>query len=308
MALLSGIGAIVKGAGPSNITLDKTTLFAIPSVAASAYFSDATNVEMALITYRAASGQKKNLIFNMADANPVAKLSFSAKAQNVFSITGISLVDFDGGIFNVPTQEIPTGLGIDMNVALLSPIAGLESFASTAGMTQVVQNSFDDNNFLMPDLGFDFKFFGTNYRSSVYFASNTYITFGYGSNQFSALNPLSPGRAIHLGSADNSIQGLYYTPVTVNGVSGYRFRYEGTNSASGWVGQSNIFLQVTFFADQKITVTIGTHHQLGGQAGITDGITNQYQPAITLAENTSYTLSSDSSGNNWVVTSGQYWG
>jgi hypothetical protein len=232
---------------------------------------------------------------SFADSNLVYEDNGTAEDLNVIVVRKT--------IDSVPYTVIFIYVGNDGGLNL---ITGYEGLLGSTGLTQIVFNSEDDSFRELDDLPFDFYFFGTNYKNSIYMGSNTYFTFGFGSGNFSGLSASNPGRAIHIGSADNSWQRVWAGFVEINGSQGYRIRYEGTNSTVGTPGSPNIVIETTFFEGQKINVTLGVHARTNGQAGITDG--SSYQPTFTLTQNTSYAMFSDATGNNWVVEQGKYFG
>jgi len=189
--------------------------------------------------------------------------------------------------------------GLGLNV-------GQESFFSTSGMSLIINQSFDDSFMELPDLPFDFYFLGTNYKNSIFLSSNTYITFGQGSSQYSGLSGSAPFLPkIHFGSADYSYQRVYTQLTTLGGQSALVVRYEGTNSTGGTVGSPNILMQLTFLPNQRLNATFGVHAGRFGQRGIASA--SAYVNTFSIAENTSYAFSSDALGNNWVIESGKYW-
>ena len=140
---------------------------------------------------------------------------------------------------------------------------------------------------------FPFSFNGINY-DSVYVGSNTYLTFGGGSSQYSGLaanSPALPG--VHMCSADNSyqrVQFLINNSVTPNQL---RIRYEGTASTGGSVGSPNIIYEAVFYRNQNyFDVLIGTHARCtGGLRVVTNGSSALASPGF--AANT-----------NWRITGG----
>jgi hypothetical protein len=115
MALLTGLGNVAKNAA-TQLTLNKTELFAL--VPAGDFFKTQSNVDKCMVVYKATSGiQKKTLIFDLSQGSPVANLVLSDKARDVYTLSNIYLVDFDGGVFPVPATSIPSGLGIDLTAA-----------------------------------------------------------------------------------------------------------------------------------------------------------------------------------------------
>lgn len=201
---------------------------------------------------------------------------------------------------------LPVLLFSDRGRSVLNSNLGTETFYSTSGLTQQINTSFDDANYLLPTLPFSWYFFGTDYSSSVYVGSNTYITFGFGSSNYSGLSATNPGRGILVGASDNSYQRVWHGTKTLGNKTVFVVRYEGNGSTGGVVGSPGIVVQWTFFDQQRLNITVGVHNRLNGLTGISDGFSFNYSGSWTLAENTSYALSSDPSGNNWVVASGQY--
>ena len=142
--------------------------------------------------------------------------------------------------------------------------------SSQAGWTVSFASNADDSNLSIP-LGFNTIFNGLTY-SSVFIGSNTYITYGAGSSNYSGLsysNPNIPG--IHLGSADNSYQLVMYR--SENSGNTLRIRYEGTQSTGGSLGSPNIVYELIYFKDSsKVLVALGTTRS-GGVQGLTNGST-----------------------------------
>lgn len=102
---------------------------------------------------------------------------------------------------------------------------------STA-FTLLAPGYVDDANYVIPDIGFDFPFYGNNYRTSIYVGSNSYVTFGFGSNSYQNINATNPGRGICIGAEDNGLAGaggVYYNIQPGQAT----IRYRGTNRISG---------------------------------------------------------------------------
>jgi hypothetical protein len=138
--------------------------------------------------------------------------------------------------------------------------------------------------------------------------SNTYLTFGSGSNNFSSLSASNPAlNKIHLGAADNSYQRV----ATISSGTDYtRIRYEGTASTSGTAGSPNIVYEATFFNKNKtggvpiVEVLFGNHSRTTGQAGIAS--TSTYYATYTQSANQSYVFVGYSTGTSWTIYTGYY--
>lgn len=178
---------------------------------------------------------------------------------------------------------------------LSSTIAPLKG---SAGMTEIVSTSADDANIVWPDIRFNFKFYNTTYRSNIYTGSNSYVTFGYGSNIFNSLSYTNPGRGLFIGAADHSYIKVYAK--ADNPGSDYRVRFEGhinRNSANP------LIWEVTLFASGEIQLATGTVPSTGATY-ITDGGGTNFTN-YTLVNNTSFVfykaLETDA---NYVVQTG----
>jgi hypothetical protein len=159
------------------------------------------------------------------------------------------------------------------------------------------------------DTTFPFTFNGSSYNS-VYVSSNTYITFGSGSSQYSGLAPNSPGiPGVHICSRDNSYQRVQYlinTAVTPNEL---RVRYEGTASTGGTNGSPNIVYEAVFYKNQSyFDLLIGPNAACasGGVKFVTNGSSAIASPAF--AANTRWRINGSSVTQNggtstWVGSS-----
>jgi hypothetical protein len=86
--------SLVKGQD-LTFTLDKTAFFAVVS---DEYFSVEANVEKIIFVYRSEDGhQRKRIQFMVSDSAPSDAVGFSEKANDVFNLEQIILVDYDGG-------------------------------------------------------------------------------------------------------------------------------------------------------------------------------------------------------------------
>ncbi len=135
------------------------------------------------------------------------------------------------------------------------------TLTNTSGWTQIQSVSADDAN-KQVTFGFNMSFNGTSYNS-VFVGSNTYLTFGSGSNLYSSLsasNPALPG--VHMCAADNSYQKVFYKLDTP---SIMRIRYEGNNSTSGTVGSPTIVYEAVFYSGASyFDLYMGSNSRCGG--------------------------------------------
>jgi hypothetical protein len=130
----------------------------------------------------------------------------------------------------------------------------------TASTTPTVGNT--DDGYWQLTLPFSIQFLGTTY-TSVFVGTNSYITFGSGSNVYTSLSPTTPNLPkIMWCAADRSIQRIYY------GVQGtapnrtYRVRTEGSHQFSGGIlGAPTMVAEYTFYenAPTQIDMQLGSN-------------------------------------------------
>ena len=188
----------------------------------------------------------------------------------------------------------------------LTIVAGSDTLLGSSGMTQLVNSSYDDAFVRVNLPNFNFNFYGNSY-SALYPGSNTYITVGAGSQNWSGLrladNPPLPG--LHLGTADNSYQRLWSLNTNPDFV---RIYYEGTASTWGAAGSPNIVYEATFFKPttsyQYIEVVFGPHLRPYGNFGVSSGSSSPSPTAgvLPIDDYSSYVFRSDITGNNWTIT------
>jgi hypothetical protein len=116
MPLLTIPVSLSKGT-PASISLDKSALFALLSVAGNAHFSVQANVKSCLVRYigsvdGAVRGDYKLLSFDLSQATPVVDFITTSSCSDSFAIEAIELEDFDGGLFAVAASDIPSGLDV----------------------------------------------------------------------------------------------------------------------------------------------------------------------------------------------------
>lgn len=173
-----------------------------------------------------------------------------------------------------------------------------------------LQNISADDAFIGPvPLPFTFYHSGVGY-TSVYIGSNSYLTYGAGSNNFSGLSQSNPNLPKYfLGAADNSYQRV---SIFTSGTDYFRLRYEGTAATGGTVGNPNIVYEVTHFNPAKtsgnniIEVLVGRHSRTSGLFGAANNST--FWTSGTISANQSYVFVGSATGNNHVIYSGRYMG
>lgn len=136
---------------------------------------------------------------------------------------------------------------------------------STEGLDIIETGNFDDDNFFVElPLDFDINFLGINY-TSLYVGSNSYITFGDGSDGHNFLIPdeipifdtgtqlpgvyLSTSAYAELHCLDGAMW-LLYTGTT-DGGNTVIIRFEGNDSYEAIEGDTNLVYNFKFYKDQS---------------------------------------------------------
>lgn len=218
-------------------------------------------------------------------------------------------VTFNNMVYGSFTYTVPP-VPVVYNVTLgtKAPVYGAGNGPYPPSSWTGIQNASIDDGYILVS-GFPFTFYHSGVGvTSVYVASNSYLTYGAGSNNFSSLaanNPLLP--KYFLGAADNSYQRVAYIISTPNYV---RIRYEGTASTSGLAGAPNIVYEVTHFnpsqfnGNNVIEVLVGKHARTSGLFGAANNTT--YSVSSTIAANQSYVFVGSATGNNHTLYTGYY--
>ena len=212
-----------------------------------------------------------------------------------------------GGIFPIDiSRYTPTTLSYSLVATGRTPFygsAGATTWPPT-GWTSIQDGSVDDGSVSTTIPTFYFN--GTAY-TVAYIGSNTYITFGGGSSNYSGLSSTNPALdKIMMQATDNSYQRVAYK----TSANYTQIRYEGAASTSGTPGSPGIVYEATFFNSAYtngvpwVEILIGIFNRTGGISGIyTSGGTNlgTFNPAA----NQSYVLvGNNATGTSFTVNTG----
>ncbi len=211
---------------------------------------------------------------------PTATTTVTLTTTGLTATSGTVNVGYVAGTGDILDNSAQTnevaGTMAQINEVAVTPLLGI------AGMTLMHEGSWDDTSQHV-ELPFSFPYYGVN--RTVFIGSNSYLTFGAGSNRYSGLSCTNPGMALHIGSADNSWQRWYRQD---NGNGSVRVRFEGNNATNGTVGSPTIVWEATLYDDGKIEVDVGAHSRTGGLANISNGSADASCVSYTLAENKNY--------------------
>lgn len=158
-----------------------------------------------------------------------------------------------------------------------------------AGMTLYGTRN-DDTTVTLPDIGFDFKYNGSNIRQ-IYASGNTWIGFGTGSEHLS------------INRKDTSYNNLYYSNEVEYSTKLFRVRFEGNSSYSSW-GSNNLVWEVSVFETGVIRLVIESMPNNGTNSFNNPGMGPQ---TLALSQGKSYIFTpSDATGKNFIIQEGSY--
>lgn len=180
MAIITKPTVMTKGF-PALFTLDKDALAAVPSVAASAYYSDTTNWKKVVLNYVGDGiAQFHTVVFDATQTTPTGYFLASEKSVDVYNILSISIVDFDNGNFRVPNTELVTD---DFKVDYLAGGANTSLFGMSGLYTQVMQLDASDSNKMLIAMNLQSGSTANN-TSTYHMAVNTSGSFNNNYSQY----------------------------------------------------------------------------------------------------------------------------
>lgn len=155
---------------------------------------------------------------------------------------------------------LTTGLTTGTTTVITNNILGAASLtASTSSAPGALTfTGVEDDGYWRVPLPFNITYLSTSY-SDVYIGTNTYITFGGGSTNYSGLDATNPALPkIMISCADNSCQRIYYGTEGSVPNRTFRIRYEGTNSTVGTLGSPNMVYEVIFYENNNAQIDVHT--------------------------------------------------
>jgi hypothetical protein len=133
------------------------------------------------------------------------------------------------------------------------------SFESTSGLTKLTggwTSGGADDGYWALTIPWSINFLGVAY-TTVYPATNGYITFGTGSTAYSGLSASNPPYPkIVWGGADNSGQQIYYGAQGTSPNRTYRIRIEGNNTTSGTTDAPTMLTEIIFYENAPSQIDI----------------------------------------------------
>lgn len=219
-------------------------------------------------------------------------------------------VTFNNMVYGSFTYKVPPAPGVySLTSGTKLPVYGTGPglYPPTGSWVGIQNASADDAFRTVSAIPFTFYHSGLG-TSIVYVGSNSYLTYGGGSNNYSALSSANPPFPKYFfGSADNSYQRVSYY---VSGTDYIRIRYEGNGGTSGTVGNPGIVYEVTHFnpslfnGNNVIELLVGKHNRTAGLFGAANSTT--FSVSSTITANQSYVFIGSATGNNHVLHTGHY--
>ena len=191
--------------------------------------------------------------------NIIYKIKFNTTATNPAGAqyaTAMSVV--------VVTESTPAAASV---TEITNSLLGAASL--TASTTPTSGNN--DDGFWTLALPFSIDYLGTSYNT-IYVGTNTYITFGNGSTQYTNLSATNPNLPkIMWSCADNSVQRIYYGTEGTSPNRTYRVRVEGNAAVSGTVGSPGMVCEWTFYeaVPDRIDLQQGVNNRKTSGGGFT---------------------------------------
>jgi len=106
--------------GQDNLaSLDKSQLLLESKVSNDSYYSDSSNWNYVVVTYKSVGGnQLSNVIFDASLENPTASFYITEKARDVWEVKSVRIDDFDGGYLSFDRNELTVS---DFDLSFLPP-------------------------------------------------------------------------------------------------------------------------------------------------------------------------------------------
>jgi hypothetical protein len=169
-----------------------------------------------------------------------------------------------------PGSAFLTGSIISIPTSLSTLTFGPYGISGLSATTALSSGSNDDGFFTF-NLPWVVTFLGISY-SQVFVGTNSYLTFGAGSNLYSGLSSSNPAvPKIMVSTADNSGQRVYFGTVGTSPNRRYIIRYEGTASTTGTIGSPNMVVEYQLYEISNqidIHIISNARGQFGGFSGI----------------------------------------
>jgi hypothetical protein len=217
-----------------------------------------------LSAVNAISGKLRPDTYSIGEAI-VTDTGFTAIATASARISGTSSFSAVPNTGKKVSTGASSGTVTSITASLLGSASLTSSTPTSPGALTFTGNA-DDGYWTIP-LPFNISFAGSSYNT-IYVGTNTYITFGGGSNLYYSLGLTTPAfPKIMISCADNSCQRIYYGTEGSSPNRTFRVRYEGTNSTSGTLGSPNMVYEVIFYENAPTEFDI----QIGSNARVSSG-------------------------------------
>jgi hypothetical protein len=174
--------------------------------------------------------------------------------SNGKSIAAIDVGYGTSSVAGYSSSSISNTLLGGVGTALLAPPSG----SGSAGTPVGVGTGTADDGYWPITPGWNISFNGTNY-TTMYAATNFYVTFGSGSTVYSALTASNPALPkIAMSAADRSVQRMYYQLTGTTPNRTFWWRMEGSTTTSGTLGSPTMVYEGYIYENSPSTIDIVT--------------------------------------------------
>lgn len=224
--------------------------------------STVSNGQTATVTLTTANIANGTVVPYIITAKPntsgtsLSTIAFSGVYSASAVVTGVTLDTRPNTGTRFNTTGAPNGTSSTITNSLIGP-ASLASSTPTAPGALTFTGGQDDGFWNVP-LPFPITFIGATYNN-LFVGTNTYITFGQGSSNFSQLGASNPPfPKIMISCADNSCQRIYYGAEGTAPNRTFRIRWEGTAATAGVLGSPNMVYEAVFYENNNTQIDIHT--------------------------------------------------
>ena len=253
----------------------------------------------------ALSGQAASSVTNRILTG--ASAAFILTGQEALFIPAILTADV--GAYVLSGQDADLLKPLSIQTGTQAPLLGAGGATSSTGWNLVQNADADDASLQVTGWPFTFTLNSVGY-TSTFVGSNSYLTFGSESTDYSDLSAsIPPLPKIMFGASDNSYQRVYTKAETAGSDSVMRIRYEGTAFTTGVVGSPTIVVEFAFYAPrvdgaQWVELRVGNHSRTNGVFNIANS--NTAYASSTITANSSWVFVGNSAGTSWTLTSNRY--
>lgn len=215
-----------------------------------------------------AANRASGSVGNRVDTYPLYRIGEGVAVDTGFSAVCSSSATLTGGSF-LPSPGASLSITTSSGTATVGNVAS--NFLSiTSNPITTPSSGNNDDGFYTVSIPWTISFNGSNY-DVVYVGTNSYMTFGGGSTNYSNISPSNPAlNKICVSARDNSVQRIYTATIGSAPSRQFVIRIQGAAGTSGVLGNPNMEWEYHFFEND--TDRIDLHVNLNARF-TTEGVT-----------------------------------